>query len=178
MNPVSVENATPPFTFFSKMLFFDCVTGRDKRIEAWRAVVSRYSSSPASRSQSLRLWVRGHVRTERRQRQEAEIEERRYLRLRQRWGGELHQNVCSFTAQLKSSLRRKGMSLCAAFAGNAGLKVFRCDSSCAMSITEKPNITHSGALVGKIHEIGFSVGHHLIAYPSVLSGLLWWSTSI
>lgn len=144
----------PPFTFFSKMLFFDCVTGCDK---AYRDVTRCSFTLLFITSDTLAVAPHSLSQGPRKDGEKTEGASE---------GGGRDRGERIFTTQtaarvscitmsvplqprLKSSLRREGMSLCGAFAGNAGLKVFRCDSSCAVSITEKPNITHTGALVGK-----------------------------
>lgn len=137
MHSVSVVNFTvilSPLFFFAAMLLFDSLTGCDKRSGTRHVVVSRYSSSSVSRSQQQSVshsvggggeksvWFTWGRKEEREEEETSDGEKDIYDS--DSGEGELHPNVCSFTAWLNNSQESRYMPA-RTFAGIAGVKVSR-----------------------------------------------------
>lgn len=115
------------------MLLFDSLTGCDKRSGTRQVVVSRYSSSSVSRSQQQSVshsvggggksvWFTWGRKEEREEEETSDGEKDIYDS--DSGEGELHPNVCSFTAWLNNSQESRYMPA-RTFAGIAGVKVSR-----------------------------------------------------
>lgn len=154
MHSVSVVNFTvilSPLFFFAAMLLFDSLTSCDKRSGTRHVVVSHYSSSSVSRSQQQSVshsagggsvWFTWGRKEEREEEETSDGEKDIYDS--DSGEGELHPNVCSFTAWLNNSQESRYMPA-RRFAGIAGVKVSRsvcvCTEVCQVWLNQIPPLT-------------------------------------